>query len=78
MVWPSTIHMPYRRYVVDQTLGVVDIFVEFLGLNRMQAHDFMPDSNAFRVEGGKIEYLHTRPQPLAERVLNDVVLFEGA
>jgi hypothetical protein len=43
--------MPYRRYVVDQTLGVVDIFVEFLGLNRMQAHDFMPDSNAFRVEG---------------------------
>lgn len=59
MVWPSTIHVPYRRYVVDETLGVVDIFVGFPGLDRTQGNDPMPDSHAFRVEGGKIRYLHT-------------------
>lgn len=59
MVWPSTIHVPYRRYVVDETLGVVDIFVGFPGLDRTQGNDPMPDSHAFRVEGGKIKYLHT-------------------
>ena len=59
MVWPSTIHVPYRRYVVDETLGVVDIFVGFPGLDRTQGNDAMPDSHEFRVEGGKIRYLHT-------------------
>ncbi|KAH7383488.1 hypothetical protein BKA64DRAFT_735693 [Cadophora sp. MPI-SDFR-AT-0126] len=59
MVWPSTIHVPYRRYVVDEELGVVDIFVGFPGLDRTQGQDPMPDSHAFRVEGGKIKYLHT-------------------
>ncbi|KAB5559576.1 hypothetical protein GE09DRAFT_1235778 [Coniochaeta sp. 2T2.1] len=59
MVWPSTINVPYRRYVVDETLGFVDIFVGFPGLDRTQGNDPMPDSHAFRVEGGKIKYLHT-------------------
>jgi len=52
MVWPSTIYVPYRRYVVDETLGVVDIFVGFPGLDRTQGNDPMPDSHEFRVEGG--------------------------
>jgi hypothetical protein len=59
MVWPSTIHIPYRRYVVDETLGLVDIFVGFPGLDRTQGNDPMPDSHVFRVENGKIKYLHT-------------------
>jgi hypothetical protein len=59
MVWPSTIHVPYRRYVVDETLGVVDIFVGFPGLDRTRGNEAMPDSHAFRVERGKIRYLHT-------------------
>ncbi len=36
MVWPSTIHVPYRRYVVDQEMGVVDLFIGFPGLDRSQ------------------------------------------
>ena len=59
MVWPSTIYVPYRRYVIDEEFGVVDIFVGFPGLDRTQGQDPMPDSHAFRVEGGKIKYLHT-------------------
>ncbi|KAK3361319.1 hypothetical protein B0T24DRAFT_684985 [Lasiosphaeria ovina] len=59
MVWPSTIYVPYRRYVVDEELGVVDIFVGFPGLDRTQGNNPMPDSHFFRVEGGKIKYLHT-------------------
>ncbi|KAK3688816.1 hypothetical protein B0T22DRAFT_498780 [Podospora appendiculata] len=48
MVWPSTIHVPYRRYVVDEELGVVDIFVGFPGLDRTQGENPMPDSHFFR------------------------------
>ncbi|KAK3390032.1 hypothetical protein B0H63DRAFT_428588 [Podospora didyma] len=59
MVWPSTIYVPYRRYVVDEELGVVDLFVGFPGLDRTQGQEPMPDSHFFRVEGGKIKYLHT-------------------
>ncbi|KAH7134958.1 hypothetical protein B0J11DRAFT_426620 [Dendryphion nanum] len=59
MVWPSTIYVPYRRYVVDEVLGVVDMFVGFPGLDRTQGEDPMPDSHLFRVEGGRIKYSHT-------------------
>ncbi|KAJ9156606.1 hypothetical protein NKR23_g1192 [Pleurostoma richardsiae] len=57
--WPSGIYVPYRRYVVDEELGAVDIFVGFPGLDRTQGDAPMPDSHFFRVEGGKIRYLHT-------------------
>jgi hypothetical protein len=59
MVWPSTIHVPYRRYVVDQEMGVVDLFIGFPGLDRSQGQAPMPDSHVYRVEGGKIKYCHT-------------------
>ncbi|KAK4238765.1 hypothetical protein C8A03DRAFT_33229 [Achaetomium macrosporum] len=59
MVWPSTIIVPYRRYVVDMEMGAVDLFVGFPGLDRTQGQAPMPDSHLFRVEGGKIKYLHT-------------------
>ncbi|OCL03840.1 hypothetical protein AOQ84DRAFT_418010 [Glonium stellatum] len=59
MEWPSTIHIPYRRYVIDEQMGVVDIFVGFPGLDRTQGQNPMPDSHVFRVENGKIRYLHT-------------------
>ncbi|KAF2202997.1 hypothetical protein GQ43DRAFT_439238 [Delitschia confertaspora ATCC 74209] len=59
MEWPSTIIVPYRRYVVDEELGVVDIFVGFPGLDRTQGEAPMPDSHLFRVEGGRIRYVHT-------------------
>lgn len=59
MVWPSNIIVPYRRYVVDEVLGVVDLFVGFPGLDRSQGQAPMPDSHLFRVEGGRIKYAHT-------------------
>ncbi|TRX89455.1 hypothetical protein FHL15_009624 [Xylaria flabelliformis] len=57
---PSTLVVTNRRYVVDQELGVVDIFLGFPGLDRSQAPNAtMPDSHMFRVESGKIRYIHT-------------------
>ncbi|KXX79086.1 hypothetical protein MMYC01_203056 [Madurella mycetomatis] len=57
-VWPSTIIVPYRRYVVEE-LGAVDVFVGFPSLDRTQGQLPMPDSHLLRVEGGKIKYCHT-------------------
>ena len=51
---PSTIHVTNRRYIIDEEMGVVDIFLGFPGLDRSQGDAPMPDSHVFRVEGGKI------------------------
>ena len=56
---PSTIVVTNRRYVVDETMGVVDIFLGFPGLDRTRGQEPMPDSHMFRVESGKIRYIHT-------------------
>jgi hypothetical protein len=42
--------MTNRRYVIDEAYGTVDIFLKFGGS--------MPDSHEFRVEGGKLRYVH--------------------
>ncbi|KAI2601938.1 hypothetical protein GGR54DRAFT_626332 [Hypoxylon sp. NC1633] len=55
---PSTLVVTNRRYVIDETMGVVDIFLGFPGLDRSQREP-MPDSHLFRVEFGKIRYIHT-------------------
>ncbi|KAF2448576.1 hypothetical protein P171DRAFT_428623 [Karstenula rhodostoma CBS 690.94] len=56
---PSTIIVPYRRYVVDEEAGVVDVFVGFPGLDRTQGKDPMPDGHLIRVEDHKIKFMHT-------------------
>ncbi|KAI1313183.1 hypothetical protein F5Y03DRAFT_338344 [Xylaria venustula] len=56
---PSTLVVTNRRYVVDQEMGTVDIFLGFPGLDRSQGMATMPDSHVFRVEQGKIRYIHT-------------------
>ncbi|KAI0508946.1 hypothetical protein F5B22DRAFT_374736 [Xylaria bambusicola] len=56
---PSTLVVTNRRYVVDQEMGAVDIFLGFPGLDRSRGMDTMPDSHVFRVESGKIRYIHT-------------------
>jgi hypothetical protein len=56
---PSTITVTNRRYVVDEEMGTVDIFLGFPGLDRSVGDQPMPDSHLFRVEGGKIRYIHT-------------------
>ncbi|KAG2011084.1 hypothetical protein CC2G_011235 [Coprinopsis cinerea AmutBmut pab1-1] len=52
---PSRIvEMPDRRYVIDETLGAVDVFVR-IGNCRTSR----PDSHEFRLEDGKMRYIHT-------------------
>jgi hypothetical protein len=49
---PDNIDLTNRRYVVDTTIGAVDVFLDF-GAKKL------PDSHLFRVEKGKIRYIHT-------------------
>lgn len=56
---PSTLRVTNRRYVVDEVMGAVDIFVGFPGLDRTVGQKPMPDSHFFRVEGAKLRYIHT-------------------
>ncbi|KAK1749494.1 hypothetical protein QBC47DRAFT_441735 [Echria macrotheca] len=42
-----------RRYVIDETLGSVDVLCSFDSLGNL------PDSHEIRVEGGKVKYVHT-------------------
>lgn len=56
---PSNITVTNRRYVVDEEMGAVDIFLGFPGLDRSVGMQPMPDSHLFRVEGGRIRYIHT-------------------
>ncbi len=51
---PSGIDLVNRRYVIDESLGTVDVFLTFGGTGSR-----LPDSHEFRVEGGKIRYVHT-------------------
>jgi hypothetical protein len=48
---PSGIKQTNRRYVVDEVTGSVDVFFDFAGAD--------PDTHEFRVEGGKLRYVHT-------------------
>lgn len=50
---PEGIDLVERRYVVDETLGAVSVFLEFGG------EDGLPDSHMFRVRNGKITNIHT-------------------
>ncbi|KAF5331267.1 hypothetical protein D9611_013094 [Ephemerocybe angulata] len=49
---PSGVPLTNRRYVIDETVGEVDVFVDF-GNNKI------PDTHEFRIEGGKIRFVHT-------------------
>jgi hypothetical protein len=39
-----------RRYVIDETVGSVEVMLKFMGSS--------PDTHDFRLEGGKIRYVH--------------------
>ena len=42
-----------RRYVIDETVGSVDVLCDFSALGTM------PDSHEIRLEEGKVKYVHT-------------------
>ncbi|KAL1874953.1 hypothetical protein VTK73DRAFT_10322 [Phialemonium thermophilum] len=48
---PSGIRQVNRRYVIDEVVGSVDIMFDFAAAD--------PDSHEFRIEKGKIRYVHT-------------------
>jgi hypothetical protein len=50
---PSGLDLMDRTYVIDETLGAVDVQLRFGGTRGL------PDSHEFRIEGGKIRYVHT-------------------
>ncbi|KAH7390947.1 hypothetical protein DE146DRAFT_767050 [Phaeosphaeria sp. MPI-PUGE-AT-0046c] len=49
---PTGVPITRRRYVVDEEMGAVDVLVDF-------GKSAWPDSHEFRVEGGKLRYVHT-------------------
>ncbi|KAJ2922968.1 hypothetical protein H1R20_g14124, partial [Candolleomyces eurysporus] len=49
---PSGVPLTNRRYVIDETVGSVDVFLDF-GNNKI------PDSHEFRVERGRLRFVHT-------------------
>ncbi|ORY17295.1 hypothetical protein BCR34DRAFT_555822 [Clohesyomyces aquaticus] len=56
---PEHVLMSNRRYVIDEEMGTVDIFLGFQGLDRTRPNEGTPDSHFFRIEEGKIKYIHT-------------------
>ncbi len=49
---PSGVELKARKYVVDPVIGAVDVFLKF-------GESELPDSHLFRIENGKIRYVHT-------------------
>ena len=49
---PTGVNLHNRRYVIDETVGAVDVMLDFGGSK-------LPDTHEFRIEGGKIRYVHT-------------------
>ncbi|GAP83918.2 putative ATP-dependent dethiobiotin synthetase [Rosellinia necatrix] len=47
---PNGVALKNRRYVIDETIGAVDVFIDFATV---------PDSHEFRIEKGKIRFVHT-------------------
>lgn len=56
---PEHIPMTNRRYVVDDVMGAVDIFMGFTCLDRTRMNEGTPDSHLFRVQEDEIRYIHT-------------------
>jgi hypothetical protein len=55
---PSGVNISNRRFVVDTTIGAVVAFCTF-GAGRPDGGSGSPDTHLFRIEGGKLRYVHT-------------------
>ncbi len=55
---PSGVNITNRRFVVDETIGAVVAFCTF-GAGRPTGGSGSPDTHLFRVEDGKLRYVHT-------------------
>jgi hypothetical protein len=55
---PSGVNIANRRFIVDETIGSVQVFCTF-GAGTVGGGSGAPDSHLFRVENGKLHYVHT-------------------
>ena len=55
---PSGVNIANRRFIVDETIGSVVAFCTF-GAGSADGGSGAPDTHLFRVEGGKLRYVHT-------------------
>src|SRR5688572_25630903 len=55
---PSGVNISNRRFVVDDTTGSVVVFCTF-GAGNANGGSGAPDTHLFRVESGKLRYVHT-------------------
>ncbi|MGH9239859.1 MAG: hypothetical protein ACRD3G_17590 [Vicinamibacterales bacterium] len=55
---PSGVNISNRRFIVDETIGSVVVYCTF-GAGSAGGGSGAPDTHLFRVEGGKLRYVHT-------------------
>jgi hypothetical protein len=55
---PSGVNIANRRFVVDPTIGSIVVFCTF-GAGSANGGSGAPDTHLFRVENGKLRYVHT-------------------
>lgn len=55
---PAGVNIASRRFVVDEVLGTVQVYCTF-GAGSTGGGSGAPDSHLFRVESGKLRYVHT-------------------
>ncbi len=55
---PGGVNIANRRFVVDEVLGTVSVYCTF-GAGGPGGGSGAPDSHVFRVENGKLRYVHT-------------------
>jgi hypothetical protein len=55
---PSGVNIANRRFVVDETIGSVVVFCTF-GAGNATGGSGAPDTHLFRIENGKLRYVHT-------------------
>jgi hypothetical protein len=55
---PSGVNIANRRFVVDPTIGSVVVFCTF-GAGGPNGGSGSPDTHLFRIENGKLKYVHT-------------------
>ena len=55
---PSGVNIANRRFIVDDTIGSVQVFCTF-GAGNANGGSGSPDTHLFRVVNGKLKYVHT-------------------
>jgi hypothetical protein len=55
---PSGVNIANRRFIVDPTIGSIVVFCTF-GAGSANGGSGAPDTHLFRVENGKLHYVHT-------------------